>query len=55
MMANKFCSFCALHGIICDIHRELRNEYNSSDSTYATAKPIASDIEQVSSTLRFHE
>ncbi|CAF1593854.1 unnamed protein product [Rotaria magnacalcarata] len=54
-MTNKFCSFCALHGIICDIHRELRNEYNSLNPTYATAQPIAQHIEQLSSTFKFHQ
>lgn len=55
MMTNQFCPFCALHGIICDIRRELLNEYNSLNSTCATAKPIAQHIEQLSSTFKFHE
>ncbi|CAF2103184.1 unnamed protein product [Rotaria magnacalcarata] len=55
MMANKFCSFCALYEVICDIHHELRNEYSSSDSTCATAKPIAQYLEQLLSAFRFGE
>ncbi|CAF1495596.1 unnamed protein product [Rotaria sordida] len=55
MAMNKLCSFCTLHRIIRDIHREPRNKYNSLNSPHATAEPFAQQIEQLSPTFTFGE
>ncbi|CAF4917043.1 unnamed protein product [Rotaria sp. Silwood1] len=52
---NKFCSFCSLHDIICDIFRESCNKYNSLDFSHATTEHFAQQIEQFSSSFTFGE